>query len=62
LSDRDHELAKSVGASRSLLPMAKRVSYLVGADGRVLVSYPKVDPDTHAAQVIEDYKEILGNQ
>ena len=30
-----HALAKAVGASRALLPMAKRVSYLVGGDGIV---------------------------
>lgn len=61
LSDRDHELAKAVGAGRALIPFAKRVSYLVGADGRVLAVYPKVDPDTHAAQVVEDYKRILAS-
>ena len=44
LSDSDHELAKSVGAARTLLPFAKRVSYLVGPDGLVLVAYPDVDP------------------
>ena len=59
LSDRDHELAKQVGASRALIPVAKRVSYLVGSDGRVLVAYSKVDPDTHAAQVIDDFRRIV---
>jgi peroxiredoxin len=29
LSDGDHELAKAVGASRALIPVAKRISYLV---------------------------------
>jgi peroxiredoxin Q/BCP len=61
LSDRDHELAKEVGASRALLPFAKRVSYLVGADGRILAVYPDVNPDTHAAQVVEDYKRIMAS-
>ncbi len=40
LSDSDRTLAKSVGASRALLPYAKRVSYLVDADGIVLEIYP----------------------
>jgi len=62
LSDSDHELAKAVGASRSLIPVAKRISYLVGADGNVLVAYPNVDPDSHAAQVIEDYRRIVGGE
>ena len=59
LSDRDHELAKSVGASRALMPFAKRVSYLVDGDGIVLKAYPEVDPKTHAAEVIEDYRGII---
>ena len=59
LSDRDHELAKSVGASRALLPMPKRVSYLIGGDGTVLKNYPDVDPKTHAAEVIEDYRALI---
>ncbi len=61
LSDQDHQLAKELGADRALLPFAKRVSYLVGADGRILAVYPKVDPDTHAAQVIADYKRIIAS-
>ena len=59
LSDRDHELAKSVGASRALIPLAKRISYLVGPDGTVLATYPDVDPKTHATQVLEDYRALI---
>jgi len=61
LSDRDHELAKAVGAARALVPFAKRISYLVGPDGRVLVTYPDVDPKTHAQEVLEDYRAIIAN-
>ena len=59
LSDRDHELAKAVGAARALVPFAKRISYLVGPDGRVLVAYPDVSPSTHAQGVLEDYKTLI---
>lgn len=59
LSDLDHELAKSVGAARALLPMAKRVSYLVGPEGTVLMNYPDVDPKTHAAEVLADYRALI---
>ena len=59
LSDRDHKLAKSVGAGRALIPLAKRISYLVGSDGVVLEAYPKVDPATHAQEVLDDYRAIL---
>ncbi|NOZ93639.1 MAG: peroxiredoxin [Acidobacteria bacterium] len=54
LSDTDHRLAKAVGASRALLPFPKRISYLVGSDGRVVRSYAEVNPSTHAAQVLAD--------
>ena len=58
LSDRDHELAKAVGAGRALIPLAKRISYLVGAEGVVLKAYPKVDSATHASEVLEDYRAL----
>jgi peroxiredoxin Q/BCP len=58
LSDSDHELAKAVGAARSLFPVAKRISYLVGPDGVVLATYPDVDPKTHAAEVLDDYRAL----
>ncbi len=61
LSDRDHDVAKAVGASRALMPFAKRVSYLVDDDGIVLKAYPKVDPSTHAQEVLEDYRALLVN-
>ena len=55
LSDTDRSLARAVGAGRALLPLPKRVSYLVGEEGRVLKSYPKVDPKTHASKVLADF-------
>jgi len=61
LSDRNHELAKSVGAGRALIPLAKRVSYLVGPDGAVLVAYPDVDPSTHAGEILEDYRALIAD-
>ena len=61
LSDDDHELAKSVGAARALIPLAKRVSYLVSPDGLVLEAYPEVDPKTHAEEVLEDYRRLTSN-
>ena len=61
LSDSDHELAKSVGAARALMPFAKRISYLVGSDGKVLKAYPDVTPKTHAQEVLEDYRSFITN-
>jgi peroxiredoxin Q/BCP len=55
LTDSDRSLARAVGAGRALLPLPKRVSFLVGEDGRVVKSYPKVDPKTHASEVLADF-------
>ena len=54
LSDSDKSLAKSVGADRLLIPVPKRISYLVGADGKVLKPYPTVSPSSHADEVLRD--------
>jgi len=59
LSDSDHDVAKAVGASRTIMPFAKRISYLVGPDGKVLKAYPKVDPSTHAREVLADYRALI---
>ena len=58
LSDTDRTLARAVGASIPLLPVPKRVSYLIDADGTVLKAYPKVNPATHAEEVLRDYREL----
>ncbi len=54
LSDTDRTLAKATGAARAVLPIPKRISYLVGPDGRVVVAYPDVTPATHASEVLAD--------
>jgi peroxiredoxin Q/BCP len=57
LSDEDHALAVRVGAASSReQPVASRVSYLVGSDGRVLKAYDRVDPGAHAEQVLGDVR------
>jgi peroxiredoxin Q/BCP len=35
-----------------------RMSFLVAADGTILASYPKVRPEAHAAQVLEDFSQL----
>ncbi len=55
LSDTDRKLATSVGAANSpQQPVARRVSYLVGADGTVLRVYGAVNPASHADEVLRD--------
>lgn len=62
LSDGDRVLAKAIGAARTLIPLPKRVSYLVGPDGVVLANYPDVSPTTHAGEVLEDYRALTTTQ
>lgn len=57
LSDRDRALAKKVGAARALIPVPKRISYLVGPDGRVVKAYPDVSPSKHAGEVLTDVRD-----
>jgi peroxiredoxin Q/BCP len=55
LSDTDRTLAVAVGAADSTSqPVAKRISYLVGADGKVRAVYANVTPATHAKDVLTD--------
>jgi peroxiredoxin Q/BCP len=55
LSDTTHKLAVEVGAADSPSRLwARRISYLVGPDGKVLKAYNNVNPATHAAQVLSD--------
>jgi peroxiredoxin Q/BCP len=55
LSDHDHSLAAAVGAADTReQPVARRISYLVGPDGKVRHAYDAVNPGTHARQVLAD--------
>jgi peroxiredoxin Q/BCP len=55
LSDTDRTVAAAVGAADSpQQPVARRISYLVGADGKVLHVYGAVSPATHAEEVLRD--------
>ena len=55
LSDRERALARAVGAADADdAPVARRISYLVGPDGRVRKAYGTVAPATHAGDVLAD--------
>ena len=62
LSDSEKSLAKSVGANRFLIPVPKRISYLVGADGKILKAYPSVSPASHAEDVLRDFESLTKPQ
>jgi len=55
LTDEDKALATAIGAADSPKRLfARRISYLVGPDGKVLKAYADVDPSKHARQVLDD--------
>jgi peroxiredoxin Q/BCP len=57
LSDTDRALASKVGAASSeAQPVASRISYLVGPDGKIQKVYGEVTPATHAGDVLSDLK------
>jgi thioredoxin-dependent peroxiredoxin len=61
LSDAKKTLAVAVGAADSPSRMwARRISYLVGPDGKVLKAYPDVAPAKHAQQVLSDIEKLGG--
>ncbi len=51
VADEEGTVARAYGVS-SMLGMASRVTFLVGADGRVRRVWPDVDPAVHAEQVL----------
>src|SRR5262249_4961947 len=55
LSDQDRKLAVAVGAADDpTSPVARRISYLVGPDGKVRKTYGIVTPSSHAKDVLCD--------
>jgi peroxiredoxin Q/BCP len=57
IADGSHEWGKAFGVSMHL-GLYERVSFLVGADGKVAKIYPDVDPGVHAAQVLADARAL----
>ncbi len=57
LSDRDKTIIAEYGAKGI---GTKRISYLLSPDGVVLKAYPKVDPATHASEILADHKRLAG--
>jgi len=60
LSDKDAIVAKSYGAAWKLGPLsiAKRHSFIISPEGRLVKIYRKVDPKTHSEQIIADLKSL----
>ena len=54
LLDPDRKIATTYGVANGIpiLRLDKRVTYVIGEDGRILKVYPKVDPAIHAKEIL----------
>lgn len=60
LSDPDRAMGLDYGAAQSATEgYAKRISYLIGPDGRIEKAYPKVYPASHPDEVLADLRKIV---
>jgi peroxiredoxin Q/BCP len=59
-ADTDGTISKAYGTGKALgiLPIAARVSFLVGPDGNIAHVWPHVNPGKHAAEVLETVKSL----
>ncbi len=60
LSDEKRALGEAVGAATANQDYARRISFLIGADGIVLQSYESVEPTGHADEVLRDIDAAAG--
>ncbi len=59
LCDVDRSLGKAYGALDDAEPgYAKRISYLIGRDGKIAKAYATVKPATHHEQVLADLDKL----
>jgi peroxiredoxin Q/BCP len=60
LADADGTTSEAYGVKTKMFGMtvAKRQTFLIDPDGRVVKHYAKVDPDTHSKQVLADLREL----
>ena len=60
LADINKECATEYGVLGKFMMMtiAKRQSYLINPEGKIVKHYKKVDPDTHTKEVIIDLKQL----
>ncbi|HUO04083.1 MAG TPA: peroxiredoxin [Candidatus Binataceae bacterium] len=56
LVDTDKKIATDYGAANGIpiLGFDRRITYVIGEDGKVLKAYPSVDPSIHADQILKD--------
>ena len=53
LCDVDRKIGIAYGSAESpTSEFAKRISYVIGPDGKISRAYPKVSPKTHAEEIL----------
>jgi peroxiredoxin Q/BCP len=60
LADVDGKTAEAYGVMNNLgvMKLAKRQSFLIGPDGKIVKHYDKVDPTAHSTEVLADLKAL----
>jgi peroxiredoxin Q/BCP len=51
LADTDKKVAKAYGIADDHTPLAPRVTFIIGKDGKIAYVNPKVNPAAHAAEI-----------
>lgn len=54
LTDEDGRASETLGVLRENREKANRVTFLLDPTGKVIKTYPKVSPETHADEILED--------
>ncbi len=64
LADTDGAVAKRYDVLNTIGPMkfAKRQSFLIGPDGRIVKHYPKVDAEKHSVEVLTDLEALIAKK
>ena len=62
LADTEGTTADAYGVKGRFLGMsiAKRQTFLIGPDGKVVKHYAEVDPDTHSDELLSDLSDLTG--
>ncbi len=60
LSDSNHEVSKKYGAYQGLMKnlFAKRMTFLINKDGKIIYIFENVDPLNHAKDVLQKFKKL----
>lgn len=61
LADTDGTVAKQYGVlgNYGIIKIAKRESFLIDPEGKIVKHYEKVDPDKHSADVLAELKTLI---